>query len=286
MSSPSLAHDAPSKPPEDGRSSIELPGLSYLSRFITANEGDALIEYFGEITSIWEQRHRADDHGRSTQHDRRLTRPVYWLGAWQFACMGYYAEPHYREDRCLRAEPFPQVMRDILERLRPALLAHDETQADVQNSCLINHYGRKIGEGPARDYARLRMHQDGEPGPVVMFSFGQPALLEFVAPHRTEAPEVAVWARHRSVVIFSGPDFKDRLYHRITQVRHGREPVIENRVEGFETRRVSVSFRHVPEALIHEFDELSPRSRAQVRGHVEELAQHSEHFRRELALAD
>ncbi len=286
MSSPSLAHDTPLKPPEDGRSTIELPGLSYLPRFITADEGDALIEYFGKVTPIWEQRHRANEHGRSENHNRRLTRPVYWLGAWQFACMGYYAEPHYREDRCLRAEPFPRVMRDVLERLRPTLKRHDDPHDTVQNSCLINYYGREVGDGPPRDYARLRMHQDHEPGPVVVFSIGQPALLEFVDPERADVPEAAVWTRHRSVAIFSGPEFKDRLYHRVTQVRHGKDPAIEDRVEDFETRRVSISFRHVPEALIRDFDELSSRSRAQVRGHVEELAQHSPHFQRQLALAD
>ncbi len=273
------------KLPEDGRSAIELPGLSYLPRFISAAEADALIAHFGEVVPIWEKRHRADEHGRSGTHSRRLTRPVYWLGAWQFACMGYYAEPHYREDRCMRAEAFPSVMSDILERLRPTLRVHDETLDDVPNSCLINYYGREIGDGPPRDYARLRMHQDGEPGPVVVFSIGQPALLEFVDADRPEVAEAAVWARHRSVFIFSGPEFKDRLYHRVTQVRHGRDPAIGSRIDGFETRRVSVSFRHVPESLISDFDGLSSRSRAQVRGHVEELAQHSAHFRRQLERA-
>ena len=246
-----------------------------------------MIAYFGQIVPIWEQRHRDDAHGRSDKHSRRLTRPVYWLGAWQFACLGYYAEPHYREDRCVRAEPFPAVMSEILRRLRPTLRAHDVgadgTDDDVPNSCLINYYGREIGDGPPRDYARLRMHRDGEPGPVVMFSIGQPGLLEFLDPGRDSAPELAVWTRHQSVVILSGPEFKDRLYHRVTQVRHGREPVIESRVEGFEVRRVSVSFRHVPEAIISDFDELSPGARSQVRGHVEELAEHSPHFRRQLS---
>ena len=42
-----------SNTPLDGRSPIELPGFSYLPRFITASEGDALIAYFGEIVAAF-----------------------------------------------------------------------------------------------------------------------------------------------------------------------------------------------------------------------------------------
>lgn len=267
---------------EDGRGPVERAGFSYLPRFITTDEADALIAYFGQLVPLWEQRHRNDEHGRDGEHTRRLTRPVYWLGAWQFACLGYYAEPHHREDRCLRAEAFPAVMQEILERLRPTLGAHDAAHDDVPNSCLINYYGRQVGAGTPRDYARLRMHRDGEPGPVVMFSIGQPGLLEFVDPERSDSPELAVWTRHRSVTVLSGPEFKDRLYHRITEVRHGQQPSIDTRLENFEVRRVSVSFRHVPAELITDFDGLSVSSRGRVRDYVEELAQHSPHFRRQL----
>jgi len=272
--------------PEDGRSTIERPGFSYLPRFISAAEGDELIAYFGGLTPIWEQRHKDGAHGRTGEHSRRLTRPVYWLGAWQFACLGYYAEPDFREDRCLRAEGFPPVMQTILDRLRPTLEAHDPTFEDPPNSCLINYYGREVGDGPPRDYARLRMHRDGEPGPVVMFSIGQPGLLEFVDPDKSDSPELAVWTRHRSVSVLSGPDFKDRLYHRVTEVRHGLKPELQARIASFEVRRVSVSFRHVPDELISNYDGLSERSRAQVREYVEELAEHSAHFRSQIARAE
>ena len=137
--------------PEDGRTQIERAGFSYLPRCITQAEAEALIAYFAEIVPLWEQRHRGSQHQRSGEHGRRLTRPVYWLGAWQFACLGYYAEPDHREGRCLRAEPFPPVMRAILDRLLPTLKAHDDTFDTVPNSCLINYYGRTIGDGPPRD---------------------------------------------------------------------------------------------------------------------------------------
>lgn len=267
--------------PANGRERIDAAGFSYLPRFIEADEAEALIDYFGGITPIWERRHTDGAHARSEGHARRLTRPVYWLGAWQFASLGYYAEPHYREDRCLRAEPLPPVMRGILDRLGPILDA-DHGDPTPPNTCLINYYGREVGEGVPVDYARLRMHRDGEPGPVVMFSIGQPGLLEFVDPAVSRDPEVAVWTRHRSVSILSGPDFKDRLYHRIRRVRTGRDPQLHSRLDSFETRRISVSFRHVPDELIADFDGFPPERRDRVREYVAELAEHSPHFAAQL----
>lgn len=268
--------------PQDGRARLEEPGFSYLPRFITNTESAELICYFAEITPLWEARHTGDENARPGRHHRRLTRPVYWLGAWQFACLGYYAEPDHRTDRCVRAEPFPPVFDTILQRLLPTLREHDEAYGVPPNSCLINYYGREVGDGPPRDYARLRMHRDGEPGPVVMFSVGQPGLLEFVDPNISDDPELALWTRHRSVSVLSGGDYKDRLYHRITQVRSGLEPVLSCRVPSFEVRRISVSFRHVPDELITDFAGLSSASRQQVRGYIEELATQSAHFRAQL----
>ncbi len=268
--------------PHDGRSAIERAGFSYLPRFIQADEADVLIEYFGNLVPLWEQRYH-DRAKRSGTHSRRLTRPVYWLGAWQFACLGYYAEPWHRQNRCLRAEQFPAVMVAILSRLQSQLRDHDASVDEPPNSCLINYYGREIGDGPPRDYARLRMHRDGEPGPVVMFSIGQPGLLEFVDPNAPKMAELAVWTRHRSVSILSGAEYKDRLYHRITQVRYGDKPAIECQLDRFEARRISVSFRYVPHDLIVDLDELRADARAQVIDYVKTLASHSPHFRNQLA---
>lgn len=271
----------------DGRRVIERPGFSYLPQFISRDEGDALIRCFAGLLPLWERRHQPGAHQRAGSRGGRLTRPVYWLGAWQFACLGYYAEPDHRDGRCVRAEPFPAVMQDILERLRPTLQAwHSEGSAEVEselpNTCLINYYGREVGQGVPVDQARLRMHRDGEPGPVIMFSVGQPGRLEFLDPDRSPEPELAVWTRHRSVTILSGPEFKDRLYHRVVRVRMGQEPRMDCRLDGFELRRVSVSFRHVPDALICELGDLPADRREQVRGYVEQLAAESEHFAAQL----
>lgn len=269
-----------------GHEPLEVPGFSYLPRFISEAEGEALLRYFGSLTPLWESRYVGEHAAREGQTQRRLTRPVYWLGAWQFACLGYYAPPQHVDEKCVRAEPMPQLMRELLERLAPQLAAHGADAAP--NTCLINYYGSELttdakGRPQPVDYARLRMHRDHEPGPVVMFSLGQPALFEFVDPQTPDAPEVSLWLKNRSVVLFSGPKFKDRLYHRVTRVRHGDSPKMPEVLPDFRLRRVSVSFRFVPEAHIKSLRELSEGAQAQVRGYVEQLAVRSEHFRDELA---
>ncbi|MCP4448369.1 MAG: alpha-ketoglutarate-dependent dioxygenase AlkB [Myxococcales bacterium] len=274
---------------EDGRRAIETPGLTYHPHFISKEESEELIRFFGAQMPLWEQRHRDPEHRRSEDHSRRLTRPVYWLGAWQFACLGYYAEPNYREHRCMRAEALPEVMQTILERARPILAEYHQgvdpepTPPALPNTCLINYYGREVGKGVPRDYARLRMHQDLEPGPAILFNIGQAGLLEFIDPEVSLDPVCGVWARHRSLGIFSGPEFKDRLYHRVSQVRTGDKPEIHTQLDNFELRRVSVSFRHVPQNLIEDFSELPNEAQSKVRDYVEELARTSPHYRAQLA---
>jgi hypothetical protein len=264
----------------DGRQAIRHKGFSYLPRFFSAEEAKDLIQSFELLKPIWEERHGGRDHARDGAGSRRITRPVYWLGAWQFASLGYYAEPLHRQGRCLRGEALLPTMQQILERLRPELASHDCAQISdpMPNTCLINYYGSKVGEGPPVDQARLRMHRDGEPGPVIMFCTGQPGLLEFIDPNLSDEAELALWTRHRSVVIISGDDFKDRLYHRLVRVKHGAEPEMSSPLPGFSLRRVSVSFRHVPETLIADLDGLPEESQKRVRPYVEELARSSPHY--------
>ena len=272
-----------------GKEAIEVPGFSYLPGFITAEEGETLLRYFGSLKPLWESRYVGDHAQREGQGSRRLTRPVYWLGAWQFACLGYYAAPHHLHEKCVRAEPLPEVMQAILQRLVPKLAAHQaqSERGQVPNTCLINYYGSELfqdstGRMQPRDYARLKMHHDAEPGPVVMFSLGQPAQFEFVEGEKPDDPELSLWLQDRSVVLFSGPHFKDHLYHRVTRVKHGDTAHMPAVLDGFRLRRVSVSFRFVPEEHIHSLHELSAPAQAQVRGYVEQLATSSAHFRAQL----
>ena len=114
-----------------------------------------------------------------------------------------------------------------------------------------------------------------------MLSVGQPAQFEFVEPG-ANGPEHAQWVRNRSVVIISGPEYKERLYHRITRVRFGAEPPLSSRLEDFDVRRVSVSFRHVPETHIHDLGTLNESARCIALPYVETLAKYSEHFRKQI----
>lgn len=271
----------PSLSPERGDQTTRTPGFSYLSRYLTADEGQALGAYFAGLHPRWEQRY-SDAATRRGQRAGRLSRPVYWLGAWQFAALGYYAEPDHLLHRCLRAEPLPPVMTRILERLRPELASHGEP-GPLPTTCLINYYGSrpKTPTSPPVDQARLRMHRDAEPGAVVMLSVGQPAQFEFVMPG-AQVPEHSQWVRNRSVVIISGPEYKDRLYHRVTRVRHGQKPVLSAQIDDFDVRRVSVSFRHVPERYIYDLGELPDAAQRIALPHVRALAEHSEHFQRQL----
>ncbi|MFT6752294.1 MAG: alkylated DNA repair protein (DNA oxidative demethylase), partial [Candidatus Azotimanducaceae bacterium] len=76
---------------------------------------------------------------------------------------------------------------------------------------------------------------------------------------------------------------KDRLYHRITQVRTGREPQLHTELANFEPRRISVSFRSVPEQYISDFHELPDNATSQIADYVGELAMHSKHYEDQLA---
>ncbi len=275
--------------PLRGTEPIETPGFSYLPRFITEPESLALLQYFGSLKPLWESRYVGDRATREGQGSRRLTRPVYWLGAWQFACLGYYSAPNHFEEKCLRAEPMAPELVSILERLGPKLAEHQtaEERGQQPNTCLINYYGSELtkdakGRVQPVDLARLKMHRDGEPGPVVMFSLGQPALFEFVDGAKPEKPELSLWLANRSVVILSGPHYKDSLYHRVVRVRHGESPVMPTVLDDFRLRRVSVSFRFVPEAHIKSLREFTAEAQAQVRGYVEQLAASSPHFEAEL----
>ncbi len=277
------AASPPSPAPLPGTEPLDLPGFTYLPRFMSAAEATAVGEYAASVTPIWEQRYAGDEHRRQGASGRGLNRPVYWLGGWQFACLGYYAEPDHLTDRTLRAEPIPAVMQNVLERLQPTLAGHGRADT-LPNTGLVNYYGRQINDGPPRDLARLGMHRDLEPGPVVVMSVGQPALFEVGDPARGAVPEASLWLRNRSIAIFSGPVFKERLYHRVARVRYGKDPALTCRVQDFELRRLSISFRYVPQEHIHDLTTLSASARAKVLPYVETLAQSSQHFRDQLEL--
>ena len=71
---------------------------------------------------------------------RGLLRPVYWLGNWQFACLGYYEPPRRTADCAVRAEPFPPALaamvREIERRVRAQFPRRDVPAEDLVHALL------------------------------------------------------------------------------------------------------------------------------------------------------
>ena len=269
----------PLPPVKSRRSSQE--GHFYFPGFVSAEESRAALEWLATLSPLWERRHRNDD--------RWLLRPVYWLGSWQFACLDYYRPPHGIRERCVRAEPFPRVLRELVaraERLARERFRPPDLPAGWRlNTCLVNFYGSRRESGRWIDAARVGEHRDFEPGPVASISIGERALLQFVARSRPGAAAPVVlsqWLDDRSLQVFGGALFKERTLHRVQRVdrRSGRE--IPPAIEGFRTRRVNFTFRYVPDEHVVRFADLSPAACDDVREYIERLAEGSPFFRRAL----
>ncbi len=258
------------------------PGHAVLQGFVQPEESAAIMRWLAGIHPLREWR-RAGSAGRM------LLRPVYWLGAWQFACLDYYRPPRATRDACLRAEAHPPPLARVVERIEQEIqnrLPREHVPRGWRlNTALINFYGSRFADGRWIDVARVGDHRDFEPGPVASISFGEKALLQFVEPgRRGERSAVVheVWLEDRALQIIAGPLWKDRLLHRVQRVARSATADLPPAIEDFRTRRVNFTLRWVPERDIQRLDELSEQARAAVRGYVEELARHSTHFRGEL----
>jgi alkylated DNA repair protein (DNA oxidative demethylase) len=261
----------------------------YDPRFLSAPDREEVVRWLAGIHPLWEQRYSAHHPPPPGATQRPLLRPVYWLGNWQFACLGYYHPPRGLLHRCVRAEPFPPVLARLverIERLARAMFSGDDLPAGWHlNTCLVNLYGSRLEGGKAIDTARVGEHKDFEPGPVASLSLGERALFQFVASRRPGHRDEVVtqqWLDDGSLQIFGGERFKHQLFHRVQRVDSRGGHRFELQVEGFETRRVNFTFRYVPDEHICRFRELPAGSKEDVRGYVETLARHSAFFAAEL----
>ena len=73
------------------------------------------------------------------------------------------------------------------------------------------------------------------------------------------------------------------MLHRVQRVERKLGLDLPPAIDGFRTRRINFTFRHVPAAHVQRFAGLGARAQADVRGYVERLAEHSPHFRAALA---
>jgi alkylated DNA repair protein (DNA oxidative demethylase) len=262
-------------------------GLLYDPRFVTRPERKVLIDWLATLSPLWEMRYSARNPPPEGFEQRRLLRPVYWLGNWQFACLDYFRPPDGVADRCVQAEPFPPVLarmaRDIEEMTKQMFAGPpDLPRAWHLNTCLVNFYGTSIdANGKREDVARVGEHKDFEPGPVASISLGERALFQFVTSRARGSRDEIVqqqWLDDGSLQIFGGAQWKKQTFHRVQRVDRKGGHRFEIRVPGFETRRVNFTFRWVPDEHVTPFAKLSKAARDDVREYVEQLAQHSKFF--------
>jgi hypothetical protein len=267
---------------------------------LKARDREQLLAWLSTLRPIWEQRYSTLRDPPAGQTQRGLLRPVYWLGNWQFACLDYYRPPRGTVDRCVAAEPFPDVLARVVgdteRRIAKLFAPKDIPKGYRLNTCLVNFYGaRREGERWI-DTARVGEHRDFEPGPVASLSIGERALFQFVAPSgkpsgsgprrfEERAPLATQWLDDASLQIFGGTFFKDRVFHRVQRVDKRQGFTLPPEISDFRTRRINFTFRYVPTEHVIPFAKLGERAREDVRGYVEELAQGSDFFRRALAAA-
>jgi alkylated DNA repair dioxygenase AlkB len=264
-------------------------GLHYDAAFVSRRDRAAIGDWLAGITPLWENRFTARA-AEAAGGQRRLLRPVYWLGSWQFACLDYYRPPNGVHDRCIAAEPYPAVLArlvaEIEKRARRAYRGPDLPRGWRLNTCLVNLYGDRIEGGKRVDCARVGEHRDFEPGPVASVSLGERALFQFVRRGKAHEPTRVLaqeWLADGSLQLFGGELWKKRALHRVLRVEKRGGFSFSVNVADFVTRRLNFTFRWVPDEHIVPFARLGEPARSDVRGYVEELAKGSAFFARALA---
>jgi alkylated DNA repair dioxygenase AlkB len=267
-------------------------GHHYFPGYLEPRERERIVSWLAALHPIWEQRYSTLREPPAGQTQRALLRPVYWLGNWQFACLDYYRPPRGTHDRCVAAEPFPdalaRIAKDAERRISKLFSPKDIPARYRLNTCLVNFYGvRREGEKWI-DTARVGEHRDFEPGPVASLSIGERALFQFVRSQRIgqrEQPLASQWLDDGSLQIFGGTFFKDKVFHRVQRVDKRAKLTLPPEIVDFRTRRINFTFRYVPEEHVIAFGQLRQQARADVRGYVERLAEHSKFWRRALESA-
>lgn len=260
----------------------------YDPTFVGDAEHAELHAWLATLRPLWEMRYSTRRPPPPGKQQKPLLRPVYWLGNWQFACLGYYEPPRRTFGVAVEAEPFPPVLarmvRWIEKRVRSGFPPTAVPRGWHLNTCLVNFYGDREENGKAVDVARVGEHRDFEPGPVASISLGERARFQFVRRGARDAPPVRTqWLEDRSLQIFGGPRWKDDLLHRVQRVDDKQKLDLEPRIAGFRTRRVNLTFRYVPDEHVVPFAKLSPAARDDVRDYVTTLAATVPHFAAALA---
>ena len=267
-------------------------GQLYDPDFVSPHDRAQIVEWLGQIHPLWEERFSAHHPPPKGQQQRRLLRPVYWLGNWQFACLDYYRPPHGVAGRCMQAEPFPPVLARLVaavEKLARQMFEGEEMPTGWHlNTCLVNLYGSQLAGGRRLDTARVGEHRDFEPGPVASISLGERALFQFVRSSRPGDRDEVVsqtWLEDSSLQLFGGERWKRQHFHRVQRVETKGGHRFPLRVADFETRRVNFTFRYVPDQHVVPFAELPRDAQEDVRAYLQTLARNSAFFKDALQAA-
>ena len=261
----------------------------YEPSFVDAAARTQILDWLATLHPLWEMRYSTRRPPPAGKEQRSLLRPVYWLGNWQFACLGYYEPPKRWRDVAVAAEPFPAVLAKLISiverRVRHEFPPPTVPRRWHLNTCLVNFYGDRIEGGREIDAARVGEHRDFEPGPVASISIGERARFQFVrrGASRDAPPVRTQWLEDNSLQIFGGPLWKDDLLHRVQRVDDKHALNLPPAIEGFRTRRVNFTFRYVPEEHVVPFALLPQAARDDVRDYVATLANHSRFFANALA---
>ncbi len=264
------------------------PCYVYEPGFIDRSARAEIEAWLATLVPLWEQRYSTRRPPPAGKQQRPLLRPVYWLGNWQFACLGYYEPPKRTFDAAVAAEPFPPVLARLVAQIEKRVRAGFPPPVVPRrwhlNTCLVNFYGDKQEGDKTVDAARVGEHRDFEPGPVASLSLGERARFQFVRRGFRDAPPVRTqWLEDDSLQIFGGKHWKDDLLHRVQRVDDKRDLDLPPKIAGFRTRRVNFTFRYVPDEHVIPFAKLSPGARDDIRDYVATLAASSPFFAAALA---
>jgi DNA oxidative demethylase len=263
------------------------PGLYYQHPFIDRQDRARILQWLAGLHPLWEMRFSASNPPPAGDEQRQLLRPVYWLGNWQFACLDYYHPPKGILHRCVRAEPYPPLLRQMVDRIEFITRKHFPKNFIPEkwklNTCLINFYGNKLEDGKWVDRARVGEHKDFEPGPVGSLSFGDRAFFQFVNGRSDLGNDNVVfsqWLEDSSLQIFGGDKWKTRTFHRVQRVEDKRQETLGPAIENFRTRRINFTFRYVPEEHILDLQQFPAHLIQDVRPYIDQLAENSSFFQR------
>ncbi len=264
------------------------PCYFYEAAFVDAAARREILAWLATLVPLWEHRYTTKRPLPPGKQQRPLLRPVYWLGNWQFACLGYYEPPKRTFDVAMAAEPFPPVLARLVavieRRVRGGFPPAVVPRRWHLNTCLVNFYGDRDEDGKITDAARVGEHRDFEPGPVASVSLGERARFQFVRRGARDAPPVRTqWLEDNSLQIFGGPHWKDDLLHRVQRVDDKHDLDLPPKIAGFRTRRVNFTFRYVPDEHVVPFARLPLLARGDIRDYVETLARTSPFFEQQLS---